>query len=86
MLFLITHKLPFVWDCQYEHGECDHTIQLQSVNCRFHYVTVRVVCCQCYEEAHHTKERTYPYTEFDLHTFEWLAILDELHLNDATEN
>jgi hypothetical protein len=85
MLFLTTHKLPFVWEC-YEHGECDHTIQLQSIHFRFHCVTVRVVCCQCYEEARHTKERLYPYTEFDIHSFEWLSILTELHLNDASEN
>lgn len=86
MLFLITHKLPFVWECSYGHGECDHTIQLQGVSCRFHYVTVRVICCACYEEARHTEDKQYPYTDFDLHSFEWLSILENLHMPDASAN
>jgi hypothetical protein len=83
MFFLITHKLPFVWECT-DHGEGDHTIQLKRFNSRFHYVTVCVVCCACYKEAR--TSGTYPYTEFDLDTYEWTHILDELHLEDTTLN
>ncbi len=85
MLFLTPYKLPFVYDCV-EHGECDHTIQLQKFNGRWHFVTVRVICCQCFEEARTKKDHMYSYTDFDLDTYEWESILKELHLPDVTEN
>lgn len=85
MLFLITHKLPFCWECS-DHGECDHTIQLKRYNSRWHEVTVRVVCCACYDEARHNNTHTYPYTEFDLNSTEWSLIVDELKIKDAMEN
>lgn len=85
MFFLTPYKLPFVWECL-DHGECDHTVQLQHYCGKWHFVTVRVVCCDCYEQAAHSKNGMYAYTDLDISIDSWIEILTQIPEDLVSEN